>query len=58
MLDISDPRVRQIVFNWFETVNKGGFDKEGLWTMTDAFLKHLTEVEADQKALRTGVVDA
>ncbi len=58
MLDLSDSRVRRVVFNWFETVNKGGLDETGLWAMTDAFLRHLKDVEQDQEDLRMRVTNA
>ena len=49
MLDLSESRVRQVVFSWFKTVNKGGFNEKGLWGMTDGFLRHLQDVEWEQR---------
>ena len=49
MLDLSESRVRQVIFGWMKAMNKGGLTEEGVWTMTDDFLRHLQDVEWEQR---------
>ncbi len=50
MLDISEPLVQEVAFNWFRTMQKApDFTEEQVREMASHFIVHLSDVEWEQR---------
>ena len=49
-LDLSDPRVKQVMVNWIKVL--GDYSKPNAEKLADAFMRHLKDVANDQAFLK------